>query len=533
MVPAQPLGPERAEEIRKTLMEQLLASASRKDFFAELSRQLQNCFHFDRLCINLYDSQVEMLTYFTHAEGTVVNTLSPVRPAEESTTVAGHVISTRRPVIITDFNQFFAESTIHPIAEVGLQATMAFPLFLGNNIIATLHCSFGEIPGNIYELAAFMLEISQFLGIYLGAILGLEQQGSYVTPEASIYRLPEESIICHSPAMREVMRQIDVVARLDIPVLILGETGTGKSMLSHYIHRNSSRKDAQFIKVNCPALSPTLFESELFGHAKGAFTGASAKRTGRFEMAHGGTLFLDEIGELSMEMQSKLLQVLDDSRFERVGESISIAVDTRIVAATNVDVRTAIARGTLRQDLYHRLSLCLIELPPLRKRIEDIPPLCAALASQLAKKMQIPPITFTPDLMRPLLQHSWRGNVRELRNVINRIMLQNVMHKKINEETVRSILGTSVLHRQTGAAVDEEAAAYAAPAKDGAWKEAAHNHASGPERMLTLEEMERQHIEKALMQCNGVVSGPSGAAGVLDIPRSTLLHRMKKLGLRT
>lgn len=531
MSPLPSLSPERAGKIRKTLMDQLLVSASRKDFFAELSRQLQTCFHFDRLCINLYDSQVEMLTYFTNAEGTVVNTLSPIRPAEESTTVAGHVIATRRPVIITDFNQFFSESTIHPIAEVGLKATMAFPLFLGNSVIATLHCSFAEIPDNMYELAAFMLELSQFLGICLGAILGLEQQGSCVMPEPSMFRQQAESVICHSPAMREVMRQIDVVSRLDIPILVLGETGTGKSMLAQYIHHNSARKDAQFIKVNCPALSPTLFESELFGHAKGAFTGASAKRTGRFEMAHGGTLFLDEIGELSMEMQSKLLQVLDDSSFERVGESISIAVDTRIVAATNVNIRAAIKKGHLRQDLYHRLSLCVIELPPLRKRMEDIPLLCASLASQLAKKMQIPPITFTPAILRPLIEHSWPGNVRELRNVINHIMLQNVISKKMDEDGIRSILEKNLYYKTDSMNASENISETPASGFD---TKITDKPASSDENGLSsLEDMEREHIRKVLLQCKGVVSGPSGAASVLKIPRSTLVHRIKKLGLRS
>lgn len=519
------LNHEAAHSIGNALLSQLAMSASRKDFFATLSDQLQKHFRFDRLCINLYDSQVEMLTYFTTAEGTVVKTLSPVRPAETATTVAGHVISTRRPVVITDFNQYFSESNIHPIAEVGLKATMAFPLFLDNTIIATLHCSFAETPDNIYELTSFLLELSPILSACLGAILSMEQQESgHMLPSSLPIRTDfEESIICHSPAMRNVVRQVEVVANLNIPVLILGETGTGKSMLAQYIHRRSRRKEAHFVKVNCPALSSTLFESELFGHAKGAFTGASNKRTGRFELAHGGTIFLDEIAELSMEMQSKLLQVLDDSSFERVGESLTISVDTRIVAATNVNIGEAINEGRLRPDLYHRLSLCIITLPPLRERPEDIAPLCAAMSAQLPSRMHLPKFTFTQEMMEPLIRYGWPGNVRELRNAVIKIMIHNSMYQNVTQETVARILEESRLS-ESRERKDENRL----PPPD---YDTAPAQPSLFAPLESLEEMERNHILRAISSCGGVISGPRGAASILKIPRSTLLHRMQKLGI--
>lgn len=511
-----------AREIGSVLLSQITSNASRKDFFAVLSKQLHKYFAFDRLCINLYDSQIEMLTYFTTAEGTVVKTLSPVRPAESATTVAGHVISTRRPVIITDFNQYFSESHIHPIAEVGLKATMAFPLFLDNKIIATLHCSFAETPDNIYELTSFLLDLTPILATCLGAILSMEQQEA-----GRMFSLPptsktehEESVICHSQAMRDVIRQVEVVANLNIPVLILGETGTGKSMLAQYLHRRSQRKEAHFVKVNCPALSNTLFESELFGHAKGAFTGASAKRTGRFELAHGGTLFMDEIAELSMEMQSKLLQVLDDSSFERVGESVPIAVDVRLVAATNVNVGKAIDEGRLRPDLYHRLSLCVIHLPALRERRQDIAPLCAATAAQLPAKMHLPKFTFTPELMKPLLAYDWPGNVREMRNVIIKIMIHNRMYQQVTRGTIVRILEES---RHSGVKIIESARE-----RPPVQVEALQTLAS----LESMEDMERSHIQRALNYCGGTISGPRGASELLKIPRSTLVHRMQKLGIR-
>lgn len=522
-------APNAAKEIGGLLIGQLAENASRKDFFAALSHQLQKHFHFDRLCINLYDSQIEMLTYFTTVEGMVVKTLSPVRPAESATTVAGHVIATRRPVVITDFNKYFSESQIHPIAEVGLKATMAFPLFLDDNIIATLHCSFAETPGNIYELTSFLLELTPFLATCLGAILSMEQQeAAHRLSPVHLTRLDaEESLICHSQAMREVIRQVEVVANLSIPVLILGETGTGKSMLAQYIHRRSQRSEALFVKVNCPALSSTLFESELFGHAKGAFTGAATKRTGRFELAHGGTIFLDEIAELSLEMQSKLLQVLDDFSFERVGESIPIAVDTRIVAATNVNINEAISEGRLRPDLYHRLSLCVINLPPLRQRKEDIAPLCASLAAQLPVRMNLPKFTFTPELIEPLAHYEWPGNVRELRNAIIKVMIQNSMHKKVTRDTVAKILEES---RQSGTGGPGGKILGAARAGIMAEQPLAPPLALAP--LESLEEIERNHIQRALISCGGVISGAKGAAAALKIPRSTLLHRMQKLGIR-
>ncbi|MDR0339496.1 MAG: sigma-54-dependent Fis family transcriptional regulator, partial [Desulfovibrio sp.] len=490
------LSPQSAREIGSALLTQLTANASRRDFFAALSAHLKKRFNFDRLCINLYDSQIEMLTYFTTAEGTVVKNLSPVRPAESTTTVAGHVISTRRPVVITNFNQYFSESQIHPIAEVGLKATMAFPLFLNDNIIATLHCSFAETPDNIYELTSFLLELTPILATCLGAILSMEQQdsGRIMPPEKLGKMDREESLICHSQAMRKVIRQIEVVANLNIPVLILGETGTGKSMLAQYIHRRSQRQEAHFVKVNCPALSNTLFESELFGHAKGAFTGASAKRTGRFELAHGGTLFLDEIAELSMEMQSKLLQILDDSSFERVGESVPITVDARIVAATNMDIGKAIDDGRLRPDLYHRLSLCVIKLPPLRERREDIAPLCAVMASSLPTRMHLPKFTFTPELIKPFTRYEWPGNLRELRNAIIKIMIHNSMHQSISQDTVERIIMENRPAPPTGLP-----AATAGPIEG-----AAQAGISSDGRLESLEEIERRHIELALSSCGGV-----------------------------
>ncbi len=523
-----------AGDLGKKLVNSLTTRASRKLFFGTLSRLLQEYVPFDRLCINLYDHHGEMLTYFTAAEGTVVSTLSPVRPAEVASTVAGHVINTRKPVIITDFAQHFSESSVHPIAEAGLKATMAFPLILDNEIIATLHCSFMEKPDEIYELTSFLLELSPIIAVCLGAILSLERfryNESQLQVQPLFLESTDDSIICHSEPMREVMRKLDAVAKLNLPVLLLGETGTGKSLIAQSIHRRSQRKGGHFVKVNCPALAQTLFESELFGHAKGAFTGAANKRVGRFELAHGGTLFLDEIAELTPEMQSKLLQVLEDASFERVGESVPLAVDVRIIAATNVHLGDALKRGTLRPDLFYRLSPCTIELPPLRERREDIPLLVASLSAQAARQLELPPFAFTPTLLAPLREYHWPGNVRELRNLINRLIIHNSMHRQVTLREVEAVLEISRNLVQPGSAMEHKATGETGSIP-GLLSDIREGEKRGkPTGSMTLADMERQHILTVLQQTDGIIAGPTGAAAVLGMPRSTLQHRMRKLGI--
>ena len=535
--------PALATAMGQKLMGGLVQSTSRKQFITALAEMLRTHIPFDRLCINLYDHEGNMLTYFTAAEGTIVSTLSPVRPAEASSTVAGKVIATRRPVIITDFSQHFPESAAHPIAEAGLNATMAFPLILDNEIIATLHCSFARAPEHLYECTSFLLALSPVVAICLGAILLQEQARAKHTLAWQPLTPPAEgdTIICHSPRMREVMRTLDVVSKLDIPVLLLGETGTGKSLIAQAIHRRSLRKSAHFVKVNCPSLPQTLFESELFGHAKGSFTGAVSKRVGRFELAHGGTLFLDEIAELSPEMQSKLLQVLEDSSFERVGESVSLAVDVRIVAATNVRLSSALAQNKLRADLLYRISPCSIELPPLRQRQEDIAPLVSALGAQLSRKLGLPGVSVRGAALGALREHHWPGNVRELRNVVIKLLVLHSMGKPLNTVTVEQVLRESA---DMAAAPRTENAAGPGTGQGRSPRNAAdsregrgcntppHPDDGETDEIETLATMEKNHILKALRHCGGAIAGPQGAAALLGLPRSTLQHRMGKLGIK-
>ena len=509
-------------EVTRSLMQSIRVQASRNAFFEDLSIQIRKCFHFDRLCINLYDQAGQMLTLFTAAKGTTLSTLSPIRPAELSSTVAGHAIASKKTIIITDFSQFFPASSVHPIAEAGLSSTIAIPLELNDTIVATIHCSFATPPDEIYDIASFLTELSPAIATCLGAVLSLE----YLYGESQIIEVPvapsstfDQNLVYHSQAMQDVVRKASAVAQLNIPVLIVGETGTGKTELASFIHRHSLRKDAAFVRVNCPSIPEGLFESELFGHSKGAFTGATNKRLGRFEVAHKGTIFLDEIAELNPEMQSKLLQVFDNGTFERVGESIPLAMDARLIAATNVKLGEALAAGRLRQDFYYRVSLFTIEMPPLRERKEDLPALATHLSETVASQFGLPKPRFTVKMIAPLYEHSWPGNIRELRSIIGKIVLQNSIYGKVTDQFIARIIkenqdATAHCHTVNNASVAPSAVAPAIPSS-----------------MQTMEDVEREHIKSTLRQTGGLIAGPEGAAAKLGIPRTTLQYRMKKLNI--
>jgi formate hydrogenlyase transcriptional activator len=307
-----------------------------------------------------------------------------------------------------------------------------------------------------------------------------------------------------SDVMRQLMKEVELIAPTDSPVLITGETGTGKDHIARYIHALSLRNKQLFVKVNCAALAPTLIESELFGHAKGSFTGAAERRIGRFEMAKGGTVFLDEISELPIECQAKLLQVLEEKTFERVGESVPITVDFRVISATNQDIKTRIREKRFRRDLFYRLNIIQLHIPPLRERIEDIPLLVMSFTTRFAQKWQKREARYSSAAMQALCNYPWPGNVRELRNVIERIMILRAGHI-IHKEDVNDLLYSLELDS------DKEK--------------------SRKKKFLTRQEMEKRHIEEALAYCGGIIGGPHGAARLLGMPRTTLQYRMKKLGI--
>jgi formate hydrogenlyase transcriptional activator len=305
-----------------------------------------------------------------------------------------------------------------------------------------------------------------------------------------------EEIIGESPALKRVLHQVETVAPTDSAVLILGETGTGKELIARAIHDLSRRRERTFVKINCAAIPTGLLESELFGHERGAFTGAIAQKVGRFELADGGTLFLDEVGDIPLELQPKLLRVLQEHEFERLGGTRTKRVDVRVVAATNRNLEEMVAAGTFRNDLYYRLNVFPMTLPPLRERAEDIPPLVRHFTQRFARRMSKRIETIPADAMAALVRYPWPGNVRELENAIERAVILTGGH-------ALSVPVAELQSRTPAAAV------------------------AG-----TLEATEREAILRTLRETNWVLGGPRGAAARLGIKRTTLQSRMQRLGIR-
>jgi formate hydrogenlyase transcriptional activator len=328
----------------------------------------------------------------------------------------------------------------------------------------------------------------------------ISQQKSYLEEEIRAEQ-DFEDIVGYSRALRAVLDQVETVAPTDSTVLVCGETGTGKELIARAIHERSTRRLRTFVKINCAAIPLGLLESELFGHEKGAFTGAISRKIGRFELAHQGSLFLDEVGDIPAELQPKLLRVLQEQEFERLGNPHTQRVDVRIIAASNRNLGTMVAEGRFRSDLYYRLNVFPITVPPLRDRAEDIPLLARYFVAKYARRMNKKIVRISQPTIEALSGYSWPGNVRELQNFLERAVI---------------LTSGPELH----AALGELGAGGSLIPVPG--------DGNGS---VTLREIEKNHILSALRQSNWVVGGPDGAAARLGLKRTTLLYRMEKLGI--
>ncbi len=338
----------------------------------------------------------------------------------------------------------------------------------------------------------------------------LEIENRYLREEVKT-ALAFGDIVGESAALRTVLQQIEIVAPTEASVLILGETGTGKELLARAIHEHSLRRERPLITVNCSAVPRELFESEFFGHVKGAFTGALKDRLGRFQLADGGTLFLDEVGEIPLELQSKLLRVLQEGRFERIGEEHTRSVNVRIIAATNRNLQQEVEVGRFRQDLYYRLSVFPITIPPLRERREDIPLLAIHFIARASVRLNSPRARMKPEQVEQLKNYQWPGNIRELQNVIERavilarggvLQLDHALPESRSEKNIATALLPNTAAR------------------------------SGLSHEEQRKEHERANILAALAKAEGKVYGASGAAELLGLKPTTLAYRMKVLGIR-
>ncbi len=404
------------------------------------------------------------------------------------------------------------------VASSGLRSIMAVPLHINGRLACVLSTSTFrtfrswtaedeerlKIVGNIIANALYRRRAETELQMRLAQIEALKTR-----LEAENVVLREEvraahgfdEIVGKSEAIGRVLASVAQVAPTDATVLLLGETGTGKELLANAIHERSARRPHPLVKVNCAAVPPALIESEIFGHEKGAFTGAQSLRIGRFEMADRGTIFLDEIGDLSQELQGKLLRVLQEGEFERVGSSRTRKVDVRVIAATHRDLRNAIAAGNFREDLFYRLNVFPISVPPLRERREDIPLLAWAFIQRKQTEVGRRISSISRNDMERLIGYSWPGNVRELANVIERGLILS--------DGDALVLGTEF---------EQAAPAGSAPI--------------APSPDLTLRRVEREHIESVLARCGWRVEGRGKAADMLNLNASTLRYRMKILGIR-
>jgi len=398
-------------------------------------------------------------------------------------------------------------------ARTGLAARLAVPVAVGARVSHALLIGTAD---RHRDWNPPLIERLRLIGEILGNGLDrLRQHGATpLAPVAAAVTPTVEQIVGESPALRLAFARLEQVAPLDAAVLLLGETGTGKEQFARVLHLRSARSRRAMVRVNCAALPASLIESELFGHERGAFTGAVSMRQGRFEAADGGTIFLDEVGDLAPEVQAKLLRVLQEGEFERVGSSVVRRVNVRVVAATHVDLEQAVAEGKFRADLYYRLNVFPIILPPLRERRDDIPALVRHFvrSKQGALRRRIETV---PDaVMRTLQERDWPGNIRELANVIERAM-------------IRTTDGVLQLDEPAGAAPADRvlSASVSAP-------EPGLPPAPPPPQVQTMDAMQRLHIERVLRECGGRINGAGNAAVRLGMHPNTLRFRIRKLGVQ-
>jgi formate hydrogenlyase transcriptional activator len=439
----------------------------------------------------------------------------------EGITVSAEVSATLVKAFRTSHSVSVAEveSTADPLAVAeGSKSLLHLPLVSRKRVLGVL--SLGSFGENAFAEgdSAFLSQVANQIALAVenaiayGEIASLKdklaQEVIYLQDEIRT-ELKFEEIVGNSDALRRVLAQVETVANTDSTVLIYGETGTGKELVARALHNLSSRKSNAFVKLNCAAIPTGLLESELFGHEKGAFTGAIAQRVGRFELANRGTVFLDEVGEIPLELQPKLLRVLQEREFERLGSTRTLRTDARLIAATNRDLGAMVEEQRFRSDLYYRLNVFPVRVPALRERREDIPLLVRHFVQQFSRRIKRNIETIPSEAMNTLVRYEWPGNIRELQNVIERaVIVSTGPVLKVPLDDLRTRVPSA--EPSNGGSVSEDA---------------------GKMRSV-LEDAERKQILAALKQANWVVAGPKGAAALLGMKRSTLQAHMQRLGIR-
>ena len=486
----------------------VVSHLSLRDLLKAISLSLCRVIPHDAALLTLHEpggDQLRLHALDLHMFGTV--------PFEEGVLISlhdtpeGQAIASRQPVLVgpvVDLTRFSSPWVRHAV-ENGVRSGCAVPLITHNRTVGALSVvsahenAFGEADAVLLSQCAKQIAIAveNVLAYQEIATLKdkLNKEKLYLEDEIRS-ELHFEEIIGESSAIKKVLKQVDIVAPTDSTVLILGETGTGKELLARAIHDRSKRRERTFVKLNCAAIPTGLLESELFGHERGAFTGAIATKVGRFELADGGTLFLDEVGDIPLELQSKLLRVLQEQEFERLGSTRTIKVSVRLLAATNRDLVQMVDDKLFRSDLYYRLNVFPLTVPALRDRRQDIPLLVRYFVQQLARRMDKTIDTIPTETITALCRYNWPGNIRELENLIERAVI-------LTQGTALYV-PLAELKQRAGDAIPPP---------------------------TTLEETEREHILRILRSTKWVIGGPTGAAAQLGMKRTTLQSKMQRLGI--
>jgi formate hydrogenlyase transcriptional activator len=519
----------KSEERSRTLLEinnAIIANLTQEALLHAVSESLRRVVPFDRASLSLYVPEKETFRLLAMESEFQWDHLRVGVEYRRGEGILTWVFDHQQPVLRRDLEkeQEYPNDRRH-LAD-GIYSYCVVPLIIRGKSIGTLNV--GSRTRNQYSEAdlEFLQEVANQVAPAVENMQSyqeiaalkarLEKENVYLQEEIRTEHNFEE-IVGNSPALLAVLRKVEQVAPTDSTVLIYGETGTGKELIARAIHNRSVRKDRPLVKVNCSAISAGLVESELFGHVKGAFTGALERRSGRFELADGGTIFLDEVGELPLETQVKLLRVLQEREFEPVGSSQPVRVNVRVIAATNRNLQESIKTGSFRDDLFYRLNVFPIEVPPLRERRSDISKLATFFAFHYSKKLGKNIEGISQDTMDRISGYSWPGNVRELQNVIERavILCQQPILDLNPDLAPTSARG--VLPQAPEGSSKSEAATYSGPASPA---------------LSSLKEVERAHIMAVLKQTGGVVEGPKGAARILNLHPNTLRHRISKLGIK-
>ncbi|MBZ5514666.1 MAG: sigma 54-interacting transcriptional regulator [Acidobacteriia bacterium] len=484
----------------------LVANLDLRELLKAIAGCLERVMHHDYTGLSLFDPAINQLRLhaldFPQGKGLLQEEM--IVPLEG--TAAGEVFQTRQPLLVgpANYGRFQAD-VARTFVEEGLMSACIVPLVSSKQSLGTLSLASLREGAFTQEDVDLLTQVANQVAIAVENALAFQQIDELKNKlaEEKLYLEEEirtdhnfEEIVGESAALKRVLSQVETVAPTDSTVLIQGETGTGKELAARALHNLSRRRDRTFVKVNCAAIPTGLLESELFGHERGAFTGAISQKIGRFELAHQGTLFLDEVGDIPLELQPKLLRVLQEKEFERLGSTRTIRIDVRVVAATNRDLTNMVAEGEFRSDLYYRLNIFPIEMPALRERPEDIPLLVRYFAQKFARRADKLIESIPAEDMEALTRYHWPGNARELENLIERAVILTrgpVLRLPLSE--LRSLTEAS------------------------------------PPVPPTLQAAEREIILRTLRETNWVIGGPAGAAARLGLKRTTLQSRMKKLGI--